>query len=119
MKVKSVITSYSIHYTKLYDPNMTMILAHLGGLKCWDDVEKYLVGLEGELYFDTGLISKWCSVEQAERIIKNHGADRVLFGSDCPWQKSKNEIDFINSMNLSQTQKEMIFHENAERLLKL
>ena len=25
-------------------PNLKMILAHMGGMMCWDDVERYLVG---------------------------------------------------------------------------
>jgi len=100
-------------------PEMTMIIAHLGGMNLWDDVEKYLVGLAGEIYFDTAFIADYCSDEQAERIIKNHGANRILFASDCPWHKSTQEIDMINRLNLSDDEKEMIFYKNAERILNL
>jgi len=100
-------------------PEMTMIVAHLGGMDLWDEVEKHLVGLAGEIYFDTAFIAEWCDDKQAERIIKNHGADRILFGSDCPWHKSTQEIEMINRLDLSFEEKEKIFHKNAERILKL
>ena len=68
-------------------PEMTMVLAHLGGMKLYDDVEKYLVGLKGNLYFDTALTSTCVDKTQFERIVKNHGADRILLASDSPWHE--------------------------------
>ncbi len=100
-------------------PEMTMIIGHLGGMLCWDDVEKYLVGQKGNLYFDTAYIAGYCKKEQLERIIKNHGADRILFASDCPWHTSKTEIDFINSIDIGREEKDMIFYKNAVRILGL
>ncbi len=100
-------------------PQMTMIIAHLGGMRMWDEVEKYLVGLEGELYFDTALIAGNCPLEQFERIVKNHGADRILLASDCPWHKSSQELEMIRQANFSDEEKELIIHRNAERILKI
>lgn len=96
-------------------PEMTLILAHLGGNDCWDDVEKYLVGRN--VYFDTAFIDGHISDEQAERIIKNHGSDRILFASDCPWHPSTAEIGLINRIDLTEEQRESIFSRNALRLL--
>lgn len=98
-------------------PEMKMVLAHLGGMYCFDDVEKYLAGLEGNLYFDTAFLDTNIKSEQLERIIKKHGADRILFASDAPWHEATAEIELINSLDLSEKEKEMIFHKNAERLL--
>lgn len=100
-------------------PNMTMILAHLGGYLHSDEVEEHLVGLKGNLYFDTAFTAGNISDEQCERIIKNHGADRILFASDCPWHKCNFEIDMINRLNLTDDEKQMIFYKNAVKLLKL
>ena len=100
-------------------PQMKMVLAHLGGNDMWDDVEKYLVGLDGDIYFDTAFIADICSVSQLLRIIRNHGADRILFASDCPWHKSISELEMIKRLDLSDKEREMILHENAERLLNL
>jgi predicted TIM-barrel fold metal-dependent hydrolase len=45
------------------------------------------------------------------------GADKVLFGSDCPWDDPANEIAMINRLPLTDEEKELIFYRNAERLL--
>ncbi|MBR6836332.1 MAG: amidohydrolase [Oscillospiraceae bacterium] len=100
-------------------PELTMILAHGGGMRRWDDVEKYLAGKPGKLYFDVSVIAKEISGEQLYRIIKAHGADRILFGSDCPWDTPQNEIKMINDLPLSDEEKELIFHKNAVELLRL
>ena len=61
-------------------PDMIIIAAHMGGVYCYDEVEKYLVGLN--IYLDTSMSSIFCESTQFERIVRNHGADRILFGSD-------------------------------------
>lgn len=100
-------------------PEMTMILAHLGGMYHWDEVEKYLVGLDGNLYFDTAVIAGECEKEQLERIIRNHGANRILLASDCPWHESTSEIEMIKNLDISEKDKELILHKNAEKILGL
>ncbi len=100
-------------------PNMTMVLAHLGGMYHFDDVEKYLVGLEGNLYFDTAYINNNIDKSQLERIINNHGADRILLASDSPWHEASGEIALVKSLGISDEDKELILHKNAERLLGL
>ena len=96
-------------------PQMTMILAHLGGMYHWDEVEEYLVG--EDIYFDTAFIGGNIKDEQAERIIKKHGADKILLASDCPWHETTCEIALINRLNITDDEKQMIFHKNAEKLL--
>lgn len=100
-------------------PDLTMILAHGGGLMKWDDVEKYLAGRPGKLYFDVSVIAEYISSEQLLRIIKKHGADRILYGSDSPWSDPAAEIKMINDLALSEEEKEMIFCKNAEKLLNI
>ena len=92
-----------------------LIAAHLGGFRMWDDVEKYLVGRE--IYLDTSMGQKYYPREQFERIVNNHGADKILFASDSPWSVAKEEIELINSTTLTKEQKRLIFGENAKRLL--
>lgn len=98
-------------------PEMTLILAHLGGHKCWDDVEKYLVGRN--VYFDTAYTDGIISNEQALRIIRNHGTDKILFGSDCPWHSGTMEKAMLERLPLTDEEREAIAHKNAERLLGL
>lgn len=98
---------------------LTMILAHGGGMYHWDEVEKYLAGKPGNLYFDVSVIAGSIKPDQLKRIIKTHGADRILFGSDCPWDNPKNEINMIENLDISDEEKDMIFYKNASRLLNL
>jgi len=100
-------------------PHLTIVAAHLSGLGMWDDVERYTAGKYENLWFDVGVISRYIEDDQLLRIIRKQGADKVLFGSDCPWDDPANEIAMINRLSLTEKEKELIFHENAERLLKL
>ena len=94
-----------------------IIAAHLGGWKMWDDVEKHLVGTN--INFDTAFIKDYISKEQFERIVKNHGADKILFGSDSPWENPKDTLDFIKSLNLTVGDFDKITYKNAKRLLSI
>lgn len=98
-------------------PELTFVLAHLGGMNLWDDVEKYLAGKFRNVYLDISVIAGYIAPEQLLRIIRTHGADRILFGSDCPWSDPAAEIAMIEELPLSYNEKELIFFENAERLL--
>lgn len=93
-----------------------VVLAHMGSCMLWDDVEEYLVGKN--VNFDTS----YClpiikDKKQFERIVKNHGSERILFGSDCPWTNAAEEIKMINSLDLTQEEKQNIFEKNARKLL--
>ncbi len=98
-------------------PEMTLVLAHLGGNERWDDVEKHLVGKN--VYFDTAYIDGTISDEQALRIFRNHGADKILFASDCPWHPSSREKAMIERLPLTEEERELISHKNAEKLLSM
>ncbi len=98
-------------------PDLTVILAHFGGNDRWDDVEKYLVGKN--VYFDISYTDGNTSDEQALRIIRNHGADRILFASDCPWHAASREKSMLERLPLSKEEKELIAHINAEKLLNI
>ena len=47
------------------------------------------------------------------------GADRILFATDYPFLSLKDSFACIEVCNLSEEEKNLIFHGNAERLLKL
>lgn len=92
-----------------------LIAAHLGGWQMWDDVERYLVGTN--IYLDTAYIKDYISPEQCRRIIENHGAEHILFGSDSPWERPADTLAFLQTLGLSQEQLDCITHKNALRLL--
>jgi predicted TIM-barrel fold metal-dependent hydrolase len=83
----------------------------------WDEVDKYLVGLP--VYFDTAFISGYLTPERAGDIIRRHGPDKILFGSDSPWRNQAEAIQFIKELPLSQEAQDKIFYQNAAGLLGL
>lgn len=95
----------------------TIVAAHLGGHAQWDDVEKYLTGKN--IYLDTSMGFEYFSHEQFLRIIKKHGADKILFASDSPWSNAKDEINVIKTLPLTQREIKMILGLNAEKILGL
>ena len=92
-----------------------LILAHYGGYGQWDMVEEYLVG--EKVFFDTAFLVDRIEEEQFVRIVKNHGADKILFGSDCPWTSQKDSVEFIKKLPISDKEKEQILGLNAKNLL--
>lgn len=99
-------------------PELKFVVAHLGGINVWDDVEKYLAGKYDNLWLDVSVIASFGIDEnQLTRIIRTHGTDKILFGSDCPWDFPENEINMLNRLQLSEDDKEKIFFRNAHRLL--
>lgn len=93
----------------------TFVLAHLGGQSMWDEVEKHLVGRD--VYFDTAMGFKCFSSEQFLRIVKNHGADKILFATDSPWSDASRELAVLHGLELSEKEKNMILEHNARHLL--
>ena len=55
----------------------------------------------------------------AQAIVDKHGPDRLLFGSDMPWHRPAWELRLLNTLDLSETDREKIFWRNAAKLLKL
>ncbi|MFA5857463.1 MAG: amidohydrolase family protein [Elusimicrobiota bacterium] len=93
---------------------LKLILAHLGGWRMWDDVEKHLIGTSA--YFDTAYVQEMDRV-QMKRIILNHGADKILFGTDSPWETAEHMKSIFDGLGLSADQLENIYYKNAQALL--
>ena len=92
-----------------------IILAHTGGWKQWDAVEELLVGKP--VYFDLAYTFGFISESQLLRIIQNHGADRILFATDSPWNDQAEDIHALQQLPLTQEEQAAILGENAARLL--
>ncbi len=94
-----------------------LVLAHLGGYRCWDEVEKQLVGTN--VFFDTAVVFGEIEEEQFIRISRNHGVEKILFATDSPWSGQKESIDRLNAFQMTEEEKKKIFSENARKLLTL
>lgn len=92
-----------------------LILAHLGGFMMWDEVEEYLVG--EDVWMDTAAVWGHIEEEQFVRIVRGHGADRVLFATDCPWGGQREAVEYFDSLPLTAKEKAAISDGNARELL--
>ena len=91
-----------------------VIFAHMGGYDYWEDVKQYMAG--HAIYIDTSFSVDQMPLQTAFELIQQHGADRVLFGSDAPWGKASVVKKQLESMPLTIEEKNKIFWDNANGL---
>lgn len=94
-----------------------VVAAHMGGFLQWDEVERHLVGKK--VYLDTAFTYSCMPRGQAMRIVKNHGVDRILLGSDMPWCSTMHQVRFIQSWDLPAKEEAAVLGGSAARLLGL
>lgn len=99
-----------------------MVFAHLGGIYVHKEVEKYLIGTN--CYIDISCsfasLGSYCdtSDEDVVKVIKSHGADKILFATDSPWNSQKEYLEHFKALQgITDKEKELILHKNAEALL--
>jgi len=98
-------------------PGLKLIAAHFGGYTEWDESLKYLVGKN--VWFDTSSTLFKLPVEKADEMIKLHGYEKMLFGSDFPMWDHEGELERFNKLDLSEEQRDSILYKNAKTLLNL
>lgn len=96
-------------------PDMRVILAHMGGMNRWNEVEDLIVGRECCL--DTAMCANYIDDETLKRLIAKHGVNKILFATDTPWNNWADSIAMIERLPITQEEKEMIYHKNIERLI--
>ncbi len=99
-------------------PALTIIAAHLGGMKRYEQVLHLLAGREN-VYLDTAMCAQYCPRDLFLQIVQKHGAQRVIFGSDCPWDTSDREAQYISDCGFDEETQRAIFHDNLAKLLKI
>ncbi len=110
-----------------------LVLAHMGGWACWDDVERDLAG--APVYLDTafslGKIMPLCDAAKAPyrlhnlttedftRLVRKHGTDKVLYATDCPWGNQKAVLDDFLKCPFTKEEQQAILYQNGAHLLPL
>ena len=104
-------------YARLVDrwPGLTVVLAHMGGYECWPGVVEHLAGRN--VWLDTSYTLGHLPDEEFVALVRAHGADRVLFGSDGPWTDPAVEIAHLRRLGLAPAELDGILGANAARLL--
>ena len=91
-----------------------LILAHMGGCDLGKEVLEKLCGKP--VYMDTAFVLDRYP-ETAEKIIRRHGADKILFATDSPWADQNRFIEILRGFDLTEREREQIFSENAKKIL--
>lgn len=96
-----------------------LILAHMGGWRMWDEVEEKLIGLPFFMDTAVALNKKFpvkLSNEQFLRMVRKHGSDKIIFGTDTPWYDQKQALMDLDQIDLNDNEKVQILGENANNL---
>ena len=112
-----------------------LILAHMGGWMDWDAAEQladtavmidtafalgtYPYRADGRapaIAAASGDVGQFLDGERFMQFVRLFGADRILFGSDSPWQSPADGLAFLRALPLSDAELEMILGGNAEVL---
>ena len=98
-------------------PKLPCIAAHFGSYTIWQRAEE-LFGQEN-LWVDCSSSMPFLSDGRIVELIRSFGAERVLFGTDYPMWHPQQELERFLSLPLSEEEKELVLHKNAEKLFRL
>ena len=93
-----------------------LVLAHMGGNNMVEDVRNYLVGRQ--VYFDTAYVLDKMPKDILVGLAREHGVDKILFGSDSPWGGQKDFISHFKTLDFTEEEQKLILELNAQKLLK-
>ncbi|MCI8649146.1 MAG: amidohydrolase [Anaerotruncus sp.] len=99
-------------------PDLKIIAAHMGSLGDPEASERWLAGLPN-VYFDTAMSAPSLKPEQIARLVRLHGAQRILFGTDAPWSTVPKELELLRQAGLNDEELSCICWKNAAKLLGL
>ncbi len=109
---------------------VTLVAAHMGGWRNWQEVPEHL--LDTGIYLDTafslGAISPLDDHYAPEdlpllndgsfcELVRTFGSQRIVFGTDSPWDDMALCVQRIHDLPLTADEKEDIFYRSACRLL--
>jgi predicted TIM-barrel fold metal-dependent hydrolase len=104
-------------FAKLLDdwPELQAVLAHMGGFRQWRAVAGRLAGRD--VYFDTAYTLGHLPDDEFVALAREHGCERVLFGSDGPWTDVTEQIAHLRRLPFTPVELKDILGLNAERML--
>ncbi len=96
-------------------PELVVIAAHLGGYSVWEQSSEYIIGRN--LYIDTSSSLPFMEPCKAVGIMRRHGMNKVLFGTDYPMWDHAEELERFMRLDLTEDERRAVLHDNAYRLL--
>ena len=94
-----------------------VVAAHFGGLCARPETLEHLAGKD--VYLDTAYCYGMLTPRKAKELIDVHGADKILLGSDAPWNSPEQDIELVKCFGLTEDEEKAVLGGNAQRLLDL
>ena len=98
-------------------PELRLMACHFGGYKILDDAEEMLQGADVVLETSWPPSLATLQPDRVRRLIKRHGAERVVFGSDWPMTSPAEEIAAIDALGLTDDETKMVLGGTLARVL--
>ena len=100
-------------------PDLRLMACHFGGYKILDDAEEMLAGADVVLETSWPPSLSTLRPERVRDLIRKHGAERIIFGSDWPMTSPAEEIRAIEALGLSDDETAMVLGGTLAGLLGL
>jgi uncharacterized protein len=100
-------------------PDLKLIACHYGGYHLLEEAEEHVVGSSVTLETSWPPTMAELEPETVVRLIRTHGADRVVYGSDWPMADPAAEIKAIRDLGLTQEEEDAVLGGNLARILGL
>ncbi|MFW6773923.1 amidohydrolase family protein [Nocardioides sp. CPCC 205120] len=100
-------------------PDLQLIACHYGGYHRLDEAEQHVVGSSVTLETSWPPTMAELEPEKVLALIRRHGADRVVYGSDWPMADPAAEIAAIRNLGLTPEEEAAILGGNLARILGL
>lgn len=98
-------------------PRLTLVAAHFGGWRQWDEVRRHLLG--APVWFDLAFTFGYLPDAEVVAMIRRHGVERVLFGSDAPWGDPGLGLAALRRLPFTPAERDAILWDNAATLFGL
>ncbi|WP_235735523.1 amidohydrolase family protein [Nocardioides alcanivorans] len=98
-------------------PQLKLMACHFGGYKILDDAEEMLAGADVVLETSWPPSLKTLRPERVRNLIRKHGAERIVFGSDWPMTSPAEEIAAIEGLGLNDTETKLVLGGTLARVL--
>lgn len=98
-------------------PKLRLMACHFGGYKILDDAEEMLSGADVVLETSWPPSLTTLAPERVRELIRKHGAERIVFGSDWPMTSPADEIAAIQALGLSDDETKAVLGGTLARLL--
>ena len=99
-------------------PQLTIIAAHMGGMRMDQEVEQHLIG-KPNVYFDTAYTTYSMNAARCGELIRRHGVEKVFFATDFPWSTIEAERALLDQIDFTDEERALLYYENANRVFGL